>query len=198
MMPKLNGLELCKTLKTDSRTSHIPIILLTARGSHTFKIEGFEYGADDYITKPFNIDILNIRVKNLIHSRQILREKFKKETLINPKDIAINNVDEIFIEKIIGIIEKNISDSKFSVADFASDIGMSHSVLYRKISAVTGQTITEFIKTIRLTKAEQLLIKSNYHINKISDMTGFSSPSYFSTCFKKKHGFPPSEFDREN
>ena len=198
MMPKLNGLKLCKILKSDSRTSHIPIILLTARGSHTFKIEGFEYGADDYVTKPFNIDILTIRVKNLIKSRQILREKFKKETLINPKDIAINDVDEVFIEKVIGIIEKNISNSKFSVADFAISIGMSHSVLYRKTLAITGQTITEFIKSIRLTKAEELILKSNYHINKISDMTGFSNPSYFSTCFKKKHGFPPSEFGEEN
>ncbi|MCF7568457.1 ATP-binding protein [Sabulilitoribacter arenilitoris] len=198
MMPKLNGLELCKTLKSDSRTSHIPIILLTARGSHTFKVEGFEYGADDYVTKPFNIDVLNVRVKNLIKSRQILRDKFKKETLLNPKEIAINNVDEVFIEKIISIIEENISNSKFSVSDFASSIGMSHSVLYRKTLAITGQTITEFIKSIRLTKAEQLLLKSNYHINEISDMTGFSNPSYFSTCFKKKHGFPPSEFSKEN
>ncbi len=194
MMPKLNGLELCKMLKTDSRTSHIPIILLTARGSHAFKIEGFEFGADDYVTKPFNIDILDVRVINLIKSRQFLREKFKKETLIKPKDIAINNIDEVFIEKIISIVEENISDSKFSVADFATSIGMSHSVLYRKILALSGQTISEFIKSIRLTKAEELLLKSNYHMNEISDMTGFSSPSYFTTCFKKKHGFPPSEF----
>ncbi|QTD38157.1 DNA-binding response regulator [Polaribacter batillariae] len=198
MMPKLNGLELCKILKTDSRTSHIPIILLTARGSHTFKVEGFEYGADDYVTKPFNIDILNVRVKNLIKSRQILRDKFKKEALLNPKEIAINNVDEVFIEKVISIIEENISNSKFSVADFALSIGMSHSVLYRKILAITGQTITEFIKSIRLTKAEQLLLESNHHINEISDMTGFPSASYFTTCFKKKHGFPPSEFKRDN
>ncbi|MDY7395009.1 two-component regulator propeller domain-containing protein [Aureibaculum sp. 2210JD6-5] len=194
MMPKLNGLELCKTLKTDNRTSHIPIILLTARGSHSFKIEGFEYGADDYLIKPFNIEILNVRVENLIKNRQILREKFKKETLIKPKDIAINNIDEIFIEKIINIIEENLANSKFSVKDFASNIGMSHSVLYRKILALTGQTVTEFIKSIRLIRAEELLLKSSYNINEISDMTGFSSLSYFSTCFKKKFGITPSEY----
>ena len=198
MMPKLNGLELCKTLKSDSRTSHIPIILLTARGSHTFKVEGFEYGADDYVTKPFNIDILNVRVKNLIKSRQILRDKFKKEALLNPKEIAINNVDEVFIEKIISIIEENISNSKFSVSDFASSIGMSHSVLYRKILAITGQTISEFIRSIRLAKAEQLLLNSHYNLSEISDMTGFSSTSYFSTCFKGKYGCAPSKFADDN
>ena len=195
MMPKINGLELCKTIKTDTRTSHIPIILLTARGSNTFKIEGYEYGADDYITKPFNIDILYVRTKNLISSRQKLSEKFKKESLIKPEEIAINSIDEIFINKVINIIEENISNSKFSVADFASNISMSHSVLYRKILALTGLTVTEFMKSIRLTKAEQLIQNGNYTMNEISDMTGFSNASYFSTCFKKKHGFPPSEYN---
>jgi len=198
MMPRLNGLELCKSIKSDYRTSHIPIILLTARGSHEFKMEGFEYGADDYVTKPFYLDVLGARVKNLIRSRKVLRDKFRKETLIKPGDIAFNNVDETFVEKTMGIIEENMSNSKFSVSELASEIGMSHSVLYRKISALTGQTVTEFVRSIRLTKARQLLSNSHYNLSEISDMTGFSSPSYFSTCFKEKYGCAPSKFLRDN
>ncbi len=198
MMPKINGLELCKKLKTDSRTSHIPIILLTARGSHTFQMEGLEYGADDYITKPFNLELLNVRVKNLIESRKRLRETFRKEVLLKPKDVAINNVDEIFIEKIMTIIEKHMSDSKFSVSILASEIGMSHSVLYRKIMALSGQNVNEFIKTIRLTRAAQLISDSDYSINEISDMTGFSNPKYFSTCFKKKYNMTPTQYGNTN
>ena len=194
MMPKLNGLELCKMLKTDNRTSHIPILLLTARGSLAFKMEGFEHGADDYITKPFNLNVLDIRVKNLIKTRQLLREKFKKETLLNPAEVAINNVDEAFIEKTMKIIEDNISNPKFSVSNLASKIGMSHSVLYRKIVALTGENVNELIKTMRLIKAEQLILKGNFTINEISDMTGFSNPKYFSTCFKKKYGTTPSKY----
>lgn len=194
MMPEMNGLELCKKLKTDSRTSHIPIILLTARGSHTFQMEGLEYGADDYITKPFNLEILNVRVKNLIDSRKALRDIFRKEVLLKPKDVAINNVDEIFIEKIVQIIENHMSDSKFSVSKLASEIGMSHSVLYRKIMALSGQNVNEFIKTMKLTRAAQLISDSHYSINEISDMTGFSNPKYFSTCFKQKYNLTPTQY----
>lgn len=198
MMPEMNGLELCKKLKTDSRTSHIPIVLLTARGSLAFKMEGFEYGADDYLTKPYNIDILEVRVKNLIESRQILREKFRKEVILKPKDIAINNIDEAFIEKIIHIIEENMSDSKFSVASLASEIGMSHSVLYRKIMALSGQNVNEFIKSMKLSRAAQLILESDYSINEISDMAGFSNPKYFSTCFKKKYETSPSKYSKSS
>ncbi|MDY7396072.1 two-component regulator propeller domain-containing protein [Aureibaculum sp. 2210JD6-5] len=197
MMPKMNGLELCKKLKTDERTSHIPIIMLTARVSHGFKIEGYEYGADDYITKPFDIELLNARVKNLVESRRILRETFRKEVLLKPKDIAINNVDEIFIEKIMSIVEEHMSDSKFSVAKLALEIGMSHSVLYRKIMALTGQNINEFLKSVKLARASQLIVESDYSINEISDMTGFSNPKYFSTCFKKKFGATPSRYKKQ-
>ncbi len=196
MMPEMNGLELCKKIKLDSRTSHIPIILLTARGAHALKMEGFEYGADDYITKPFNIDVLNVRVMNLIENRRILRDIFRKEILLKPKDVAINNVDELFIEKVMKIIEENMSDPKFSVSLMASNIGMSHSVLYRKIMALTGQNINEFIKSVKLARASQLILDSDYSINEISDMTGFSNSKYFSTCFKKKYKVTPSSYKK--
>ena len=197
MMPELNGLELCEKLKTDQRTSHIPIILLTARSSSTFKMGGFEYGADDYVTKPFDVELLKTRVENLVGTRRMLREKFQKEILLNPKDIAINNVDEKFLEKIMSLIESNISDSRYSVSILAKDIGMSHSVLYRKIMALSGQNINAFIKLIRLKRARQLLGDTNYIISEISDLTGFSNPKYFSTCFKKYYGITPTNF-RQN
>lgn len=194
MMPKMNGLELCKHLKTDERTSHIPILILTARSSHTFKIEGFEYGADDYITKPFDINLLKIRIGNLIESRMVLQKKFSKEVILKPRDIAINNIDEVFLEKIISTIENNMSDANLSVEFLAKEIGMSHSVLYRKIKALTGKTINDFIKSIRLARAAQLILKSSYSIYEISDITGFSNPKYFSTCFKKVYNVSPSKF----
>ncbi len=193
-MPFMNGLELCEKLKTDQRTSHIPIVLLTARSSHTFKIEGYQHGADEYITKPFDFNLLKIRIKNLISSRHLLRQKFKKEIILKPRDIAINNTDEIFLEKIMDLIEKNMANSKYTVSDLAKQIGMSHSVLYRKIMALTGQNINDFVKSIRLKRAEQLISDSDYTINEISDFTGFSNPKYFSTCFKQQFGKTPTEY----
>ncbi|GAA3580572.1 hypothetical protein GCM10022395_31310 [Snuella lapsa] len=153
-----------------------------------------EYGADDYVTKPFNLEILNARVKNLIASRKTLRETFRKEVLLKPKDIAINNVDEQFIEKVMALIEEHMADSKFTVAMLAKEIGMSHSVLYRKIMALTGQNINEFLKSVKLSRAAQLIKDSSYTINEISDLTGFSNPKYFSTCFKKKYGVTPTKY----
>ncbi|MEX0314956.1 MAG: two-component regulator propeller domain-containing protein [Allomuricauda sp.] len=193
-MPIMNGLELCEKLKTDQRTSHIPIILLTARSSHTFKLEGYQHGADEYITKPFDLGLLKIRIKNLIESRQALREKFKKEIILKPKDIAINNADEMFLEKIMDIIEKNMANTKYSISMLAKDIGMSHSVLYRKIIALTNQNINDFVKSMRLKRAAELIQKSDFTINEISDRTGFSNPKYFSTCFKNEYGKTPSQY----
>jgi YesN/AraC family two-component response regulator len=192
MMPILNGLEFCKKIKTDERTSHIPVVLLTARNSSPFRIEGYEYGADDYITKPFDLALLSMKVNNLIES--ILREKFKKEVVLRPRDVAISKPDEIFLKKVMSSIEQNMSNSNYSVAILASGIGMSRSVLYRKIKALSGQNINNFMKSMRLKRAVQLITGSNFTINQISDMTGFSNPKYFSTCFKQKYGQTPSMY----
>ncbi len=196
MMPEMNGLELCEKLKTDYRTSHIPIILLTARASNTFIIEGFDYGADDYLTKPFNIDLLSVRLNNLLESRELLRKKFKKEIILKPMDIAINNTDERFLEKLMELIEKNMSNEKYAVSTLAKDIAMSHSALYRKMKALTNQNINDFVKSMRLKRAADLIQKSDYNINEICDLTGFSNPKYFSTCFKQEYGETPTEFKK--
>jgi len=198
MMPEMDGLEFCKEIKSDIRTSHIPVILLTARTSDIFQAEGLETGADDYITKPFDENILNIRVKNLIESRKKLRERYSKEVTLMPRDITITQPDEIFLDKAIKIIEENISDSSLKVEWIAREIGMSHSVLYKKVMALTDLTVVEFIRTIRLKKASILLTKTESSISQISHEVGFTDPKYFSKCFQKLYGVTPTAYIKDN
>jgi AraC-like DNA-binding protein len=128
----------------------------------------------------------------------MLQKKYSKHVRLEPNDIAINNIDELFLKKCITIIEKNMANQNFNINIFSKEIGMSHSVLYRKIKALTGENVNAFIKTIRLTRAAQLILSKSYSINQISDMTGFSNPKYFSTCFKNKYKKSPSDFLIEN
>ena len=198
MMSQMDGVELCRNLKQDPRTSHIPVILLTARSADIYQLEGLKNGADDYITKPFNFDLLSARVVNLIESRQKLRERFQRELILRPKEFAINNPDERFLEKLMKLLEDYMSDPELSVAFLAREVGMSHSVLYRKILALTGYTVNNFIRLFRLQKASQILNNSDYTINEISDITGFSNSKYFSTCFKKEFSVTPTEFKQNH
>lgn len=194
MMPVLDGLELCKKLKQDERTSHIPVILLTARSSHIHQYEGLDTGADDYVTKPFSFDLLSARVVNLIESRKRLRERFSREVVLKPKDIAIANPDERFLERIMQVMEEHMSDPGFSVKVLAKEVGMSHSVLYRKVMALTDKPVNDLIRSIRLQRAQQLLRETHLPVGEISDMTGFSNAKYFSTCFRTLFGISPTEY----
>ncbi len=197
MMPEIDGLEFCRQIKTDIRTSHIPVVLLTARNSVLFHSKGLETGADDYINKPFEEKILKLRVQNLIESRKKLRERFARESNLLPVDISITNPDEEFLNKVIAIIEKNISNSDLKVEMIAREVGMSHSVLYKKVMALTDLTVVEFIRTIRLKKAAKLLTKTQIPINKISLEVGFTDPKYFSKCFQKRYGDTPSSYKNQ-
>ncbi|MTI32076.1 response regulator [Cytophagales bacterium RKSG123] len=197
MMPEVDGLELCHQLKSDVRTSHIPIILLTAKVSNVFQAEGLETGADDYITKPFDEKILSIRVKNLIESRKKLRQRYSKEFNMLPSDIAVTQPDEEFLNKVIKIIEDNISDTNLKVDRIAKEIGMSHSVLYKKLMALTDLTVVEFIRTIRLKQAAVLLNKNYGSITQVSHEVGFTDPKYFSKCFQRFYGVIPSAYKKE-
>ncbi len=198
MMPEIDGLEFCKKIKTDIRTSHIPVVLLTARTSEVFHSEGLETGADDYINKPFNEKILRLRVNNLIESRKRLRERFSKEANLSPSDISITGPDKEFLEKVIMFIEDHIAESDLKVERLAREIGMSHSVLYKKIIALTGLTIVEFIRTIKLKKASLLLSETNLPINHVSLEVGFTDPKYFSKSFQKYYGVTPSQYKKDN
>ena len=197
MMPKMDGVELCEKLKTDERTSHIPVIMLTAKTSVEDRIEGLETGADDYLTKPFNIKELRVRVKNLIKQRQKLRERFRKELMLEPREIAVTSADERFIIQALEIIEKNMSDEDFSVELLGSELAMSRMQLFRKIKALTDQSPSEFIRTIRLKRAAQL-IKSNFgNLAEITYEVGFNHPSYFAKCFRELYGVAPSEYSKD-
>jgi DNA-binding response OmpR family regulator len=198
MMPKMNGIELCHKLKTDERTSHIPVIILTARPLDEHKIEGYETGADDYITKPFGIDVLMARIKNLIDSRAKLRGLFGNVQNFNPKRMAVNPVDELFLSKAINTINENISDYDFGPTEFANKLGLSRSQLYRKINALTNKSVSEFMNTIRLNKSAEMLLENKYTISEVAFAVGFTEQSNFTRSFNKQFGQSPTSFISAN
>ena len=194
MMPEVNGIELCKKVKTDQRTSHIPVILLTARTAEEQKIEGFESGANDYVTKPFNFEILQSRIKNLIAQREAFQKTFHKHIDIKATDVHITSLDEKFIHKAIKLVEDNLSDPDFSVEKFSREVGMSRVHLYKKLLSLTGKSPIEFIRAIRLQRAAQLLEKSQLTVSEIAYQVGFNNPKYFSKYFKDQFNILPSAY----
>lgn len=196
MMPKLNGIDMCKDLKRDLKTSHIPVVLLTARGSLEYKLEGLEGGADEYVTKPFNPKVLQLKVKNLISRRNTLHAYFKGQGILSlePKRITLSSADDQFIKTALELVELNISNASYTVEDMSRDIGMSHTQLYRKIKALTGQTINEFIRAIRLKRAAQLLEQHQLTVSEITYKVGFTDLQHFRECFKKMYGLTPSQY----
>jgi signal transduction histidine kinase/ligand-binding sensor domain-containing protein/DNA-binding response OmpR family regulator len=196
MMPEMDGYTLCKKLKTDERTSHIPIILLTARAGEEDKLSGLETGADDYLTKPFSSKELSLRVKNLIEIRQTLRKKFSSSLVIKPKEIATGSVDKTFLEKAMKTVEKNISNDKFSVEDFSREMNLSHSQLHRKLKALVNQSAIQFIRSIRMQRALELLQSNSGNIAEIAWRVGFGDPSYFTKTFSKHFGYLPSDINK--
>ncbi len=201
MMPKMDGNEFCSKVKTDERTSHIPVILLTARASKESRIEGLETGADDFITKPFDRDELQVRVKNLIQQRQrtrkLLEAKIQKSHNViqfDFDDSGITSMDAQFLQKVIEIVKQEHSDPEFNTKAFGMAIGLGRVQLNRKIKALTGQTTVSFIRTFRLNRAAELIKKKSATVAEIAYDVGFSSPSYFSECFKLHFGKLPSDY----
>jgi len=194
MMPKMDGFAFCDKIKTDERTSHIPVILLTARASGESKIEGLETGADDYLTKPFNARELQVRVQNLIEQRRNLRERFSREVTLQPRDIAITTMDELFLKRVMAIVDSHLSDADFSVEAFAEKVKMSRVQLHRKLKALTNQSASEFIRTLRLRAAAKLLEQHKYTVSEVAYEVGFNNLSYFAKCFRDEFGRLPSEY----
>jgi signal transduction histidine kinase/DNA-binding response OmpR family regulator/ligand-binding sensor domain-containing protein len=194
MMPVLNGLEMCHRLKTDIQTSHIPVILLTAQLSDEIKIESYKAGADSYIAKPFNFEVLLTRIEMLIEQQEKRKELFHKTIEITPSSITITSLDEEFIKKTLQLVEKNIDNSEYSVDDLSSDLGLSRSNLYRKFQSITGLSPNDFIRSIRLKRAAQLLKASQYNVSEISDIVGFNSIKYFNKYFKEEFGMTPTQY----
>jgi YesN/AraC family two-component response regulator len=194
MMPKVDGFQLCSKLKTDSRTSHIPIIMLTAKATMNDKISGLEIGADEYIMKPFDASELIARIKNLLDQRKRLHKHFQKFGLFEIEEKVITSVDQKFIEKVIADINKHISDVSFGVEVLADDMAVSRSLLFKKINSLTGEAPIELIKRVRLNKAANLSGKNSGNISEIALEVGFNNPSYFSECFRKQFGVLPSQY----
>jgi DNA-binding response OmpR family regulator len=194
MMPDMNGIELCKKIKTDQRVCHIPVILLTARSGEEQRLEGFEVGADDYIPKPFSFPILESRIRNLISLRKDLHTLFASKNGIKASDIQITSLDEQFIHRIIQAIEDNIANNNFTVVDLSYAIGVSRAQLFRKVQEVTGKSPLELIRTIRLQHAAQLLEKSQLSVSEVAYRVGFNNPKYFTRHFKDQYHVLPSEY----
>ena len=194
MMSVMNGIELCLTLKTDVRTSHIPVILLTARKSRYFKLQGLETGADYYLNKPFFEDELKICIKNLLKVRRKLLNKFALDTLTKPEQTSLNSLDQKFIEDLCQVIENHIDDTKLNAETISRCLNMSHSLVYKKLKLLTGSSLVEFVRDFRLQKAEMLLVQDQLSIAEISYRVGFSDRNYFSLCFKNKYKRSPREY----
>jgi signal transduction histidine kinase/ligand-binding sensor domain-containing protein/DNA-binding response OmpR family regulator len=194
MMPELNGIEVCTAIKNDAELSYIPMILLTASASPESRIKGLESGADDYIQKPFEKEVLLARIANLLQNRDNLQQYFYNTITLKKGNITISDEYRQFLEKCIDIVERNITDENFSIKVLAAEIGMSHSNLYRKVKSLSGHTINGFIRYIRLRKAAELLIQSDMNVNEVAYETGFNSIKYFRAQFFKLFGANPSDF----
>jgi signal transduction histidine kinase/ligand-binding sensor domain-containing protein/DNA-binding response OmpR family regulator len=194
MMPLIDGIELAKKIKNDTITAHIPVILLTAMGSEEKQIEGFQAGVNDYITKPFTFEILASRIKNLLAQQKLLQKRFQKQIEVNPSEVTVTPVDEKFLKQALEVVEKFIDKPEFSVEDFSREMFMNRVTLYKKILALTGKAPLEFIRSIRLKRAAQLLEKSGMSVSEIAYEVGFNNPKNFTKYFKEEFKVLPSQY----
>lgn len=204
MLPGMNGLEIARTLKSDIRTSHIPIILLSARSTIEQQIEGTETGADSYITKPFNVQFLLAKIKSLLLNRQVLRESYSNRLLVHIPEVSTielpktaSPIDRDFIQKFMVYIGEHYARQDFQVVDLCQEFGLSRSQIYRKVNALLGESISDCIQNIRLKKAEELLLVGKLSIAEIAYKVGYSSPDYFSTVFRSRYGVSPTAFRKQ-
>ncbi|AYB33594.1 hybrid sensor histidine kinase/response regulator transcription factor [Chryseolinea soli] len=194
MMPGMDGIELCKKIKSDQRVSHIPVILLTARSGEEQRLEGFEVGADDYIPKPFSFPMLESRIRNLISLRKDLHALFAKKNGIKASEIQVTSLDEQFIHRVVQAIENNVSNSELTVMDLSHELGVSRAQFFRKVQELTNKSPLELIRTIRLQYAAQLLEKSQLSVSEVAYRVGFNNPKYFARHFKDLYHVLPSAY----
>ena len=192
-MPEMDGFEFCKRIKGDMRTSHIPLLMLTAKARIDDRMEGIETGADAYMVKPFDLRLLRLRLSQLITSRQLIFNKYFSVISDVPVNKNTTSLDKDFIEKVLNYINNNIDDPDLSVEVLASKLNLSRSQFYRKIKALTNQTANEFLRNIRIERAKQIIENGNTNISEVCYKVGFSTPSYFTKCFKEHFGILPTE-----
>jgi signal transduction histidine kinase/AraC-like DNA-binding protein len=193
VIPGIDGVELCRRVKTDERTSHIPVLLLTAHSSQDLKLVGLETGADDYLIKPFEWSEFAARIRNLVESRERLRRKIGAKAILNPSEIGIPSMDEVFLKKAIAVVERSLGDENFMVDDLAAGLGLSYGQLHRKVCALTNLTPVQFIRHLRLQRALQMIQRNAGTISEIAYTVGFGSPAYFTRCFHELFGMAPGE-----
>ncbi|MCH5598232.1 hybrid sensor histidine kinase/response regulator transcription factor [Niabella ginsengisoli] len=198
MMPGMDGLEMCQLLKSDPELNYIPVILLTARTASVYEIEGIETGADDYITKPFNFRLLKAKLNNFLTQRENVRQYFKKLITLQPSDTQINTADEQFLDKLIKLVESSLTDDNFSVKKLSQGMAMSQSTLYKRIKDLTGNSVVDFIKSVRIRRAAQLLIHQKMKVNEVALEVGITDQKYFREQFRKYFGQTPSEYLKNN
>lgn len=197
MMPVMDGIKLCKSVKQNLRTCHIPVYLLSAKVDVKYQLKGLQVGADDYIPKPFSMEVLIAKILNMLRTRYRIFEHFSNTAEIEPDKITSNAMDEEMLKKAIAIVEKNISNVEFSTEQFASEMNMSRSNLHLKLKAITGKSAIDFIHKIRFNRACQLLKEGKYTVSEISFMVGYNTPSYFAARFKKYMGCLPTEYGKK-
>ena len=193
-MPEMDGNELCRILKHDERTSHIPVIMLTAKVAVEQQIEGLENGADLYLTKPFSIKVLRSYIINLLKAKELMRQQYSQKILLEPSGVEVGTVDKKFMEKLMKIVERNLGQSDFHVKELAEELGMSKAVLYKKFNALVKTPIGEFIKSMRLKKAALIFTNDKKTVSEVTWEVGFTDLKHFSNEFKRAYGKSPSEF----
>ena len=195
LMPMMSGTQLCQAIKRDIETCHIPVVLLTAQTSPEHTIAGFRYGADDYITKPFNVNVLLSRCNSLVNNRIMTREHFSKEPYTAPRILGTSESEDLFLKQLTEMIEQHIDDPDFKVNALTEKMNMARTKLYTRLKLITGETPSEFIMSLRLKKAADMLVSQpQLTISEVADRLGFSTPRYFSKCFKEKYHIIPQEF----
>jgi DNA-binding response OmpR family regulator len=194
MMPEMDGIQFCQKIKSDFSTSHIPVILLTAKSGDENQIQGLKTGADAYISKPYNPELLQVTIDNLTTNRKLLRTKFAEQPNFVPAEVVSNKMDEQFLVKIIQLIENDLDSDTLDVTKLSREVAMSRSVLYRKLKALTGNSIQDFVRVVKLRKAARLLLESDSPISDVAFQSGFSNSKHFSTAFKRQFGKTPSEY----
>ncbi len=193
-MPYMDGIELSRKIKSDKRTSHIPVILLTALTGEEDQLKGLGTGANDYITKPFNFEVLHAKIKNLLFLNNTLKNTYTKQIKVLTPEVKIESEDEKLLNKVMLYLEENLTNPQLSVEELSKHVGMSRSSLYSKLLELTGQTPVEYIRSVKLEKAAVLLEKSDMNIAQIAYSVGFSTPNYFAKSFKAKYNMLPSEY----
>ncbi|MEL6945165.1 MAG: ATP-binding protein, partial [Bacteroidota bacterium] len=184
MMPKMDGITFCQKIKADLATSHVPVLLLTARTASIQELEGLKIGADDYITKPFDPELLRLKVANIITTRKKLHERIAVDQSFNPKEVELAPADQVFLQQVLDLMEANIENTNFDIEQFAQDLALSRSILFKKIKALTNQTPKNLMKEMRLKRAAQLLETKELKVSEVAYQAGFSDPKYFAKCFQ--------------